>query len=96
MKGYLVLDLSISNLDEFREYIEKIPAFIQKHGGRYLVQGVKPEVMEGNWNPERMVILEFPSPEVAKDFLTDPEAQPLFSIRHKTTTSKLVLAEGCI
>jgi len=95
MKGYLVLDLSITDVDGFMEYAKKIPTFIEKHGGRYLVQGVVPELMEGDWEPERLVVLEFPSPEKAKEFLADPEAQPLFSIRHNTTTSKLILAEGC-
>ena len=96
MKGYLVLDLSIKVLEGFLEYAEKIPAFIEKHGGRYIVQGVIPEVMEGEWLPERLVILEFPSPEKAKGFLADPEAQDLFSLRHNTTASQLILAEGCI
>ena len=96
MKGYLVLDLSISDLSGFKEYIERIPAFIRRHGGRYVVQGVQPEVMEGDWQPERIVIIEFPSTDKAREFLADPEAQPLFSIRHKTTNSKLILAEGCL
>ena len=95
MKGYLVLDLKISDLNGFMEYVAKIPKFIEKHGGKYVVQGVVPEVMEGTWNPERLVILEFPSTNKAKDFLADPEAQLLFSLRHKTTESKLILAEGC-
>ncbi|MEF3076880.1 DUF1330 domain-containing protein [Methylobacter sp. Wu1] len=95
MKGYLILDLSITDFDGFKEYIEKIPGFIEKHGGRYVVQGVVPEVMEGDWKPERMVVLEFPTPIKAKEFLQDPEARLLFAIRHKTTNSKLILVEGC-
>jgi uncharacterized protein (DUF1330 family) len=50
--------------------------------------------MEGDWAPDYMVILEFPSRRNAKAFLADPEAQALFEIRHRTTTSKLVLVEG--
>lgn len=96
MNGYLILDLSINDFGVFKEYIEKIPDFIHKHGGRYIVQGVVPETMEGNWSPERVVVLEFPSTDKAKEFLNDPEAQSLFSVRHKSTTSKLILAEGCI
>lgn len=96
MKGYLVLDLSIKVLEGFLEYAEKIPAFIEKHDGRYIVQGVTPEKMEGDWLPERLVILEFSSTQNARDFLADPEAKDLFSLRHKTTNSKLILAEGCI
>lgn len=96
MNAYLILDLSVNDFEMFKEYIEKIPAFIQKHDGRYIVQGVEPEIMEGNWKPERVVVIEFPSEEKAKEFLNDPDAQSLFEIRHKSTTSKLILAEGCL
>ena len=59
------------------------------------MQGVEPETMEGDWRPERVVILEFPSKEKAKEFLVDPGAQSLFALRHESTTSKLILVEGC-
>lgn len=77
MKGYLILDLKVKSYDDFKEYIENIPAFIEKHGGRYIVQGVVPEVMEGDWQPERVVILEFPSPSVAKGPFTKSICQPM-------------------
>ena len=96
MTAYLVLDFSVQDLPGFMPYIAEIPAFIEKHRGRYIVRGVEPTVMEGDWTPERMVILEFPSSENAKAFLNDPEAQALFAIRHKTTVSKLVLVDGCV
>ena len=95
MKAYLVLDFSVHDLPGFRPYVSAIPAFIEKHGGRYIVRGVEPTVMEGDWAPERVVILEFPSRENAKAFLDDPDAQALFDVRHKTTNSKLVLVDGC-
>ena len=95
MNAYLVLDFSINDLSGFLQYVDAIPAFIEKHGGRYIVRGVEPTVMEGDWTPERMVILEFPARARAKAFLDDPDAQALFEIRHKTTRSKLVLVDGC-
>ena len=95
MKAYLVLDFAVHDVAGFMPYVSAIPAFIEKHGGRYIVRGVEPEIMEGDWTPERMVILEFPSRQNAKAFLADPEAQSLFAVRHGTTTSKLVLVEGC-
>jgi uncharacterized protein (DUF1330 family) len=94
VKAYLVLDLAIQNFEEFGEYIREIPAFIEKHGGRYIVQGVEPTVVEGDWTPERVVILEFPSRDSAKNFLGDPEAAALFALRHRTTVSKLLLVDG--
>ena len=96
MTAYLVLDFSVKDLRGFLPYVEAIPTFIEKHGGRYVVRGVEPTVMEGEWAPARMVILEFPSRENAEAFLADPDAQPLFALRHRTTDSKLMLVDGCI
>jgi uncharacterized protein (DUF1330 family) len=95
MSAYLVLDFSITDLQGFLPYVDAIPGFIDKHGGRYIVRGATPAVMEGDWSPERLVILEFPSRENATAFLDDPQAQALFDLRHRTTDSKLVLVEGC-
>ncbi|MFN3574729.1 MAG: DUF1330 domain-containing protein [Phenylobacterium sp.] len=60
MTAYLVLDLTVNDLTEFLPYVEAIPAFIAKHGG-YVSKGADPVVMEGEWSPQRLVILEFPS-----------------------------------
>jgi len=95
MKAYLVLDFSITDVQGFLRYVDAIPAFIEKHAGKYIVRGAEPAVMEGDWAPERMVILEYPSRENARAFLGDPDAQALFGVRHRTTVSKLVLVEGC-
>ncbi|MDH5327414.1 MAG: DUF1330 domain-containing protein [Gammaproteobacteria bacterium] len=96
MNAYLILDISIHDLLRFRKYIKKIPAFIQKHSGRYVVQGVEPIVKEGDWHPQRVVVIEFPSRDQAENFLSDPDAQALFQLRHETTTSKLILVDGCL
>jgi uncharacterized protein (DUF1330 family) len=95
MKAYLVLDLSVNDFDGFRKYLAEIPAFIAKHSGKYLVKGAQPTTIEGDWNPERIVIIEFPELEKANAFLTDPQVKELFKVRHNTTTSKLVLVDGC-
>jgi uncharacterized protein (DUF1330 family) len=96
MKAYLVLDLSVHDFNGFKKYIAEIPAFIAKHSGRYIVRGVQPTIVEGDWKPDRVVILEFPRRQHAEAFLSDPEIQDLFKVRHATTTSKLVLVDGCV
>ena len=95
MRAYLVLDLSVNDFGSFKKYIAEIPAFIAKHSGKYIVQGAQPTPIEGDWTPERMVIIEFPERERAEAFLSDPDIQDLFKLRHETTTSRLVLADGC-
>lgn len=94
MTAYLVLDFAVLDLPGFMAYVEGVPAFIAKHGGRYIVRGVEPQVMEGDWSPERVVILEFPSSEHARAFLDDPDFQSLKAVRERTTVSKLILVEG--
>ncbi|PCJ23490.1 MAG: hypothetical protein COA96_11610 [SAR86 cluster bacterium] len=93
-KGYLILDFSISDTQGFMEYVQRIPAHIEKHGGKYIVEGMVPEILEGNWKPETIVVLEFPSKEHARAFIDDPEAEFLFDIRKNTTNSKLILVSG--
>jgi uncharacterized protein (DUF1330 family) len=95
MKAYLVLDFTITDLAGFAPYIEAIPAHIARHNGRYIVRGAAPTPIEGDWAPERLVILEFPTRADAEAFLADPETQPLFEIRHRATLSRLVLVDGC-
>lgn len=95
MKGFLVLDLKITKLEEFLEYAEKIPVQLEKHKGKYIVKGVEPEKVEGDWLPERLVILEFETEQNVKEFLSDPESKELFKIRHSSTKSNLIYALGC-
>ena len=94
MKCYLVLDLKVVNLNDFMTYVKNIPAFLKKHGGKYIVEGVEPILLEGDWHPERLVILEFPSRQAAESFYTDPEVQPMFDVRRNSTVSKLIMADG--
>ena len=94
MKAYLVLDFAISDMPAFMAYAAAIPAQMATHGGRYIVQGAAPTPIEGGWAPEHMVILEFPTRQNAEAFLSDPQSQELFKIRHATTLSKLVLVDG--
>jgi uncharacterized protein (DUF1330 family) len=95
MKAYLVLDFAVRDLTGFMPYVAAIPAHIARHGGRYIVQGAVPTPMEGDWTPERLVILEFPARANAEAFLNDPDLQSLFKVRHDTTVSRLVLVDGC-
>src|ERR1700759_1136263 len=86
MKAYLVLDFSVNDLAGFMKYVAEIPTHIARHSGKYIVQGVGPTPVEGDWTPELMVILEFPERKNAEAFLGDPQIQDLFRVRHATTT----------
>ncbi len=95
MSAYIVVDITVHDPRRYQEYVARVPALIDKHEGRYLIRGGDVEVKEGEWRPERLVVLEFPSKANAKAFLEDPEYAPIVAIRHATATSKLILVEGC-
>ena len=96
MNAYLVLDLTINDVAGFRHYMAAIPQHIARHDGRYVVKGAQPTCIEGDWRPQRMVIIEFPERSNAEAFLGDPSIKALFKVRRETTTSKLVLVDGCL
>ena len=60
--AYSVTVLSVMNDEELKEYVPLANAAVQRHEGRFLVQGAVPIVAEGSRpTNERMVIIEFPS-----------------------------------
>ena len=83
MKAYLILDLSIHDLEKFLEYIQRIPAIIQKHSGKYLVQGDVPPVIEGDWQPERLVVIEFPDHVTLQNWFHSEKYQSLIPLRDR-------------
>ena len=95
MKAYFVLDITVNDYLRFKKYIEEIPAILARHGGRYIVQGAEPTLLEGEWKHQRLVVIEFPDRAHAESLLGDPDAQELFKLRHATTTGRLLLADGC-
>ena len=66
MPAYIIADIEVSDPTRYEEYRKIAPAAIAKHGGRYLARGGQSAVLEGDWRPGRLVILEFPSLEQAK------------------------------
>jgi uncharacterized protein (DUF1330 family) len=94
MPAYIVADIEVTDPKLFEEYRLKIPALIEKHGGRYLARGGAVEVLEGSWVPSRAVILEFPDMAALKRFWDAPEYKPLQAIRQASTNSNLIAVEG--
>ena len=94
MAGYVVVQVSIHDPEGFAVYREMVPPTLEVYGGRYLVRGGDWENLEGDWKPERLVIIEFDSVEQAKNWWSSKEYAPAKELREKTTTSKLVIVEG--
>ena len=94
MSAYVIVELEITDPDKFGEYRELVPATIEQYGGRYIVRGGGIEVLEGDWNPQRIVVLEFESTEQAKKWIDSDEYKPVKQMRFDSANTKLILVEG--
>jgi uncharacterized protein (DUF1330 family) len=89
MPAYLIAEHKITDPVKFQEYRVKVGPMMAKHGGRYLTKGGNHKMPEGgHWNPERVLIIEFPDMASLDAWYTSPEYQPLIALR-KSCTSEL-------
>lgn len=94
MAAYLIVDLEVTDPVVIEEYRKQVPATVEKYGGRFLVRGGKFEALEGNWQPKRVVLLEFPSVEQAKKWYDSEEYRGPKALRFKSAKTNLILVEG--
>jgi uncharacterized protein (DUF1330 family) len=94
MTAYLIVDITVHDLEQYQGYVSAAPEHVARHQGQYIVRGGNATAAEGDWRPERLVVLEFPSRAHAEALLEDPDYQAVAAIRHASTTSRLVIADG--
>ena len=94
MAGYIVVDVEVHDREAYEEYRSQVLPTIEQYGGRFLVRGGAVEVLEGDWQPGRFVILEFPSRERAREWYDSPEYQAILPIRLRHARSKAILVGG--
>ena len=82
MSAYVIVEIEITDPVGYEEYKKQAGATVEKYGGKYIVRGGKSEVLEGNWKPKRIVILEFPSIDRAKEWLNSEEYREPRKKRH--------------
>ena len=94
MPAYILVEIQINDPEKYEGYKKLTPASIASYGGKFIVRGGHTESLEGNWEPGRIVIVEFPSIEKAKAWYTSPEYQAAKEIRLAASTGKMILVEG--
>ncbi|WP_448208509.1 DUF1330 domain-containing protein [Azospirillum sp. sgz302134] len=94
MPAYIVVDAKVTDPAAYEEYKKLTPAAIAKHGGRFLARGGQTEVLEGNWQPNRVVILEFPDHATAKAFYDSPEYRKAREVRKDAADFNMIVVDG--
>ena len=94
MAAYVIAHIDVKDPVRYDEYKTMSPVSIGKYGGRFIARGGSVEVFEGTWQPRRLVLLEFPSPEAARQWYESEDYAPAKALRQTTSTGDLVMVHG--
>jgi len=94
MPAYVIANVEVQDADGYEEYKRLVPATIAEYGGRYLARGGAAIRLEGDWEPHRLVILEFPTLAQAQAWHASPTYTAARELRLRTAASSLLLVDG--
>jgi len=94
MKGYVLAEVEVTDPAMFERYRPLAAASIAAFGGRYLIRGGAAERLEGDRPTRRVVLLEFASPERAREWYHSPQYQEAKAIRERAARTDLFLIDG--
>lgn len=94
MPAYLVVNIEVNDRAGYERYKSSVEASIAQYGGRYLARGGPVDVLEGNWEPRRLVIVEFADAARAKQWWESAEYAGPKAIRHATARTEMIVVEG--
>jgi len=91
---YIVGDVEVTNPDRYKDYTAHTEDTLQPYGGRFIVRGGDKEILEGDWQPHRLVVIEFPDRESARGWYDSEAYRAILPIRQEASNGSLVLVEG--
>lgn len=94
MPAYLIASVDVKDSDKFKDYLAASPKILEKYTGRFLARGGEVLKLEGNWNPNRIVIVEFDTYEKAKEFWNSTDYKPLKEIRQLSANTNMIIVDG--
>ena len=94
MPAYVVVQITIHDPEAYARYRELAPPAIAAYGGKYLIRGGSVRILEGDWDPGRFVILEFPDKESAQAWWDSAEYAEAKALRQASATTQMILVDG--
>ena len=91
MAGYVIIDVEVTDPELHAQFREQVDLAMPAYGGKHVVRGGQPEVLEGSWQPSSLVIMEFADAERAKEFINSPEFTGLQEMRSRCTGNRNVV-----
>ena len=94
MPAYMVVQATVTKPEQFAEYAQRMPALVEKHGGRYRVRGGEVEILEGEWGYQALIISEWSSMDAVRTFWHSDEYAELKKSREGALDVTVLLADG--
>jgi uncharacterized protein (DUF1330 family) len=92
--AYYIGEHEIRDEAAFADYLQQVIPMIERHGGRYLTKPGSHEVLEGHWQPNRVVIIAFPDMTSLRAWYHAPDYQPLIAKRRAAARDVMIAIEG--
>ena len=94
MPAYVIVETDVHDPERYERYKAASPDAVHSGGGRFVARGGELAVLEGDWSPSRLVILEFPDLEAAKRWYESPGYQEVKALREGAASLRMVAVEG--
>lgn len=94
MKTYVIGNLTITDPEGYRAYALRVQALVAACGGRFLVWNTEHETFEGDWRPDRLLVIEFPSRAVYEQFFHSAAYQAIIPIRQAAARGSMLVVDG--
>ncbi|MBO6918958.1 MAG: DUF1330 domain-containing protein [Rhizobiaceae bacterium] len=95
MAAYILVDTQIENPEVYEEYKALARPIAESYGGKYLTRGGAMDIIDSDlWSPTRIVLIEFPDIEKARNFMNSEAYAPVRPLRENNAKCTLVLLEG--
>ena len=93
-KAYVICDIDVTDPERYEEYKRLSSAAAERYGARFVVRGGPVDVLEGDWRPTRLVLLEFADEAAARRWYDSPEYTAATQVRRSAATSSFILVTG--
>jgi uncharacterized protein (DUF1330 family) len=94
MPAYVIAEMDIHDAEQYERYKERSPGAVAAGGGRFVVRGGELAVLEGDWNPKRLVVLEFEDLAAVRRWYASPGYQEVRKLREGAADLNMVAVEG--
>ena len=94
MSAYMIVNIEVTDPDRYAEYIKVAPASVARYGGTYIARGGRTEKLEGDYEPKRVVILEFETFDRGREWWASDEYAGPKGLRQSAAITDMILVEG--